>query len=335
MLSRGEALTIEQNCVPSCGCAQKNLFLFFAMKCLLLIAAILLLCSNGAQCLRVASFNIMDGVRNDDDRLRRIGRFVADQRIDLIGLNELNGWTEQLLGERALAWGHTHVAFMRTNLQGSHYNLGVTSRLPMDIVELRSQGFWHGLIHVAVNVSSNKVNRNPRVVSSSLDDDRLHLLLTHLNPHSAEQRIDEVAQLVDIAQRHDRLMLLGDLNTLSRLDREHYDRARLEATLARDTHLAQKYLLANGSIDYRHIDMLSSVMSDLDYRTADIEGLRDYFSPSVPTPFNSDAMHAAPMRLDYVFVRPLFNRTVRSCGIIHSTVTDWLSDHYPIVADFS
>ncbi|KAG8464203.1 hypothetical protein KFE25_003266 [Diacronema lutheri] len=166
-------------------------------------------------------------------RLDGIARFIrrGGERggaYDVVSCNELNGFTDASWASFGRSVGLPHTAL----LDGSRYRLGLISRLP--IVELaRRKGapFAHGLLCV-------------RVLPSEL-----HVCVTHLDPHSSRARALEAAQIAKRAAHSAAagrsLVVLGDLNTLSPLDRRAHAEHGLVARIAsgpRSKQLAHKFL---------------------------------------------------------------------------------------------
>lgn len=197
--------------------------------------------------------------------------------------------------------------------------------------EKRTQGFWHGLFHLVVDLGPKSLEDE---TEESTDNAlQLHLLMTHLNPRSAKDRMGEIQQIIELVDDLPLFVVMGDFNSLSPLDALHYQDAHLADVLRANPQLANKYLTPAGLIDYAPIETLSMVAHDLDYYSE--RWNLDWFSPSVPSPLNSDFMHASPMRIDYVFASPqIFDHDIRTCGLVHTPTTDQLSDHYPVLCEF-
>jgi endonuclease/exonuclease/phosphatase family metal-dependent hydrolase len=51
---------------------------------------------------------------------------------------------------------------------------------------------------------------------------------------------------------------------------------------------------------------------------------------TVPTAVNTDKMHAARMRLDYMLANAAFAKLATPVRALHGDAVDRLSDHYPI-----
>ena len=175
----------------------------------------------------------------------------------------------------------------------------------------RSHIFAHGLLCV-------------RVVG-------LSLCVTHLNPHDGTRRVEEARVIAKHAATDDSFMLVGDLNTLSALDRAVYDAADLPARIRSGPYakqLGRKFLdRSRLKVDYKPMQVL------LNHPLVDVG---ESGGPSVPTSINADHMHFATLRLDYCLVN---THLLESCGgqrgllratPLHNRQTDTLSDHFPL-----
>ena len=301
------------------------------------------------KCLRIVTYNIREGANGLHSELVK---YLQETKADIVALQELNSWSLDSLNKSALQWGHEYVTFLPAR---TGYNLGMTSRLPFEVIRLRTEGFWHGMIHV-------KMLPSPETVPLTLlareefsdpfddahDDDEgdlggiqeapdpsLHIIITHLDPHSAENRFEEAHHVDRQSREHDRLILMGDMNALSSFDQSHYEEENLLGLLKRDPKLADKFLFlkegANESeIDYRVMDKFyeEGRLQDLDAQ------LRDDFGQTVPSASNDDKLHAAPMRLDYILATSDMAASCRAARIDVTEATERISDHYPVIADF-
>ena len=66
-----------------------------------------------------------------------------------------------------------------------------------------------------------------------------------------------------------------------------------------------------------------------------MRALKKPFVPTVPTPSNEDKMHAAPLRLDYIFISPGLQPFLKDATILRTPLANIASDHYPLVVDFT
>ena len=221
----------------------------------------------------------------------------------MVGFNELNGWDAAPgMRGRGAAWGYPHGELFVT--RRSRYLVGVLSRHPIEVVATEEDGFCHGLLHV-------------RILG-------VNYVITHLTPRNAADRELEAALVAArVRQVREPLSLMGDMNTLSPLDREWHTAAGLLPVLLDTPLLRRKFVSAEGAINYRPMQtLLDAGLTDLGPR-----GASEY---SVPTAANADIAHAARMRLDYLLANPAFVALKPATRIVRDAATDALSDHYPV-----
>lgn len=193
------------------------------------------------------------------------------------------------------------------------------------------EGFHHGAL--AVDVRRRGLPQPPPV----------RVIVTHLSPHSAARRRAECARLAALAtdaqEEGLEMLLLGDLNTLSPLDQPTHTPGLL-GVLRSDPRLRRKFLDDRGQApDFGPMNELLSVLVDLGAPTGgpgtplpDVPGAAPRHT--VPTVVCADAMHAAPLRLDFVMATPaLAARYHHRAHPVDTPDTQQLSDHFPVLLD--
>eukprot|EP00943_MAST-04B_sp_MAST-4B-sp1_P008461 g8461.t1 len=143
------------------------------------------------------------------------------------------------------------------------------------------------------------------------------------------------------------LLVMGDLNSLSKLDASSYSRSKLLNHIlsipVKDTRtrLINKFLKRSANfrdkynIDYGPIEMF------LNFGYVDFLGKANVesrmFHHTVPTMLKVDYMHAQRMRLDYIIGNREFVKQYGQCVNAHtmqSACSEILSDHLPILLTF-
>lgn len=221
--------------------------------------------------------------------------------MDIVGLNEAFGWErDPPIADVARECGFR--ASVLYKMEGNGLPLAVMARTPIRLIERRATGFDNGFLHVVAG--------------------GIHFVTTHLSPRDSMLREHEAAALAGAIRVSEPLLLAGDLNTLSPLDRGLHAAAGLRDLFANDEGLARKFL-RNGAINYRPMQILmDSGLHDL--------GPLGAAAFTVPTPLNQDPMHVARMRLDYFMANTAMLRLTPRASIIHDRGVEMLSDHYPI-----
>ncbi len=252
--------------------------------------------------MNVLQYNIYNGCR-EEERWADMCRWLLEHPYDITGFNELCCWGSiQDTVKRANRCGYEYAWI--TEAISSGFQIGLFSRYPIRPVKAFHAPFVHAAIHVQI-----------------LD---INILITHLSPWNSNDRIREVQTLLN-AMKDIRgpLLLMGDLNTLSPLDRAHYESVTMTDRIKQHPKLTRKYLNKCGAIDYTPMQMLLDA------------GLHDpahtsVFRKTIPTMLREDKAHSEEMRIDYI----LCNEEMMMCKPAVKPLTDppldMLSDHYPV-----
>ncbi|MDF2658012.1 MAG: hypothetical protein K0Q94_803 [Paenibacillus sp.] len=257
--------------------------------------------------MNILQYNILDGCQ-EEARFDGLSRWIRSQAgvYDVIGLNELNGWSPERLAFHASRWGYSHSYLYETRV--SPYYVGIVSKHPLQLVGLTEKPFHHGLLHVKAN--------------------GVHFLITHLCSSDSMEREREADYIANTVSRiSEPLLVMGDLNTLSPHDDGYYKEYGLLETLESDDKLSRKFVV-RGKLNYRPMQIL------LDAGLSDTGHGAD-FQFSVPTSMNRDQMHAARMRLDYVLVNDALRKKHPVSSIIRDEKVEELSDHCPVRCEWT
>lgn len=123
---------------------------------------------------------------------------------DIAGWQELVDWDEKRLETEAPSWGHAYAAA----LKAGGYNIGLTSVEPIEVIQRRTQDYWHGFLHCR---------------TSGID-----VVVAHLWPGTRRgqlreaQILQELVVRLHIEGRH--VILMGDFNAHSPRDKEMLDK---------------------------------------------------------------------------------------------------------------
>ena len=266
---------------------------------------------NTEKNIKAIFYNIYLGGR---DKLDEIANFIQTGNYSFAAFSELNHFTENSFQK----WSSSKLGLQHTSfLETPHgFHLGIASRYKLHHIKHdTSPPFHHGYILTWIEVL------------------KCCVLVTHLSPFTASRRLEEAKRIVNIfselKEDNRRLLLVGDLNTLSSSDSISNHGIRI---LAKDPKLKKKFLNDEDkdglSIDFRPMHTLLENL-------VDIGKTNDY---SVPTAIIEDKMHAMEMRLDYCLASKPFLEVYngKACAeTIKSIETRELSDHYPLEITFS
>jgi hypothetical protein len=74
--------------------------------------------------MKVLQYNILEGCQGERERFNKLSRWMGQCDYDVIGFNELNGWSEPpTLADNAKGWGYSYSELF--HLKESKYFIGV------------------------------------------------------------------------------------------------------------------------------------------------------------------------------------------------------------------
>ncbi|WP_433286494.1 endonuclease/exonuclease/phosphatase family protein [Micromonospora sp. CA-244673] len=262
--------------------------------------------------LRAMTWNIRTGGRDRDgtDRRDRIVAVVAEQRPDLLALQELRGLdSDGGLAELAERTG------LVPHLARSCFGQAVAVLVRPPLRVLRAGRVRRPFHHAAARVEV-ATGAGPLTVFS-----------THLNPFSGGRRRMEADWLAAAVRRTGGALALlaGDLNTLEPAV-DHTARLAGLAPLYRRRHLRRD----GRTVDTRAVArLLDAGLVDLWPHTGGGE------PAGLTVPTRHGGAEFAGMRLDYLLATPALAATARAVRVVRGGDADSASDHYPVVADLA
>jgi hexosaminidase len=314
----------------------------------------------------IAQLNIADG--GGDVRSASTMKWLQEKASVgylAIGLCELNGWErvnsntnydknipKMVVNAAAAGFVYSHLM-----VNSQPYNIGIVSAIPFSVRgEYGPPLFQRGVLHVYYD---------------TLD---LHVIICHLHAHDSELREAEaksiVSKIIKPLQQVDKdvkIVLMGDLNTLSSYDRMQHIEINFVDNIQRSddpvfARYRKKYLNKNNTINYSPMDtLLSSGLSDvcIEHCNAkyNIKGGVNWslkssgsnplstcmaarcpfteptrYNPEWPQDLSPPYAHPA-IRLDYILVSKSVVEAMNDnyvTGIEINNQTDYISDHYPV-----
>ena len=314
--------------------------------------------------LKIGQLNVADGSTGGrgSSMLQWLQRKAAEG-VMLIGLCELNGWQEMesttnimknfpRMRFRAANAGFSH-SFVMVNSQP--YNIGLVSAVPFEVLgEYGPPRLQRGLLHV------------------HYADQSLHVLIAHLHAHDSEARerecefIGRLAKSISAGAGSGRVVLMGDLNTLSPLDAAQHAEEGLLRTLARTDHavfarLGKKFLdSGRAAINYRPMQLLldagfKDTCVEMCLAQSGVNGSAEAWTLSggdavsrcmqrqcpftEPTKYNPewpelpDGLPHPRIRLDYILTLG-GSEGIASALVDINSESERFSDHFPVFVDF-
>ena len=289
----------------------------------------------------------------------------ATAGVVFVGFCELNGWDKlqsdndlmtnvPVMSFRAAAAGFTHSHILASSAHP--YHIGLMSALPFEVVaEYGPPLLQRGALHAFISRLS------------------LHVIVAHLHAHDSRLRTVEARFIADkvlrpLIAKGERVVLQGDLNTISPLDAAQHEHIQLVQQLGRKDYagfmrLSKKFLdeRNTSALDYRPMEVLlatgmvdacavgckppgssSSSAPNFQWRDDWTEEFSRCMTTrcqlTVPTEFSNEwtneptKKHPA-IRVDYALVSPAVVRKGHAqveASVERTELTSNFSDHYPI-----
>jgi len=293
-------------------------------KVQLIILFILLICfsSFSQESVKVITYNIWNGFEWGKDTTRK-ANFLAWMKLqqpNVVALQELCGYTPEMLAEDAKEWGHPYSVLLKT----TGYPVGLTSQYPIKIKARIMDGMGHGALHCQTR--------------------GIDFLVVHLHPGSVQRRQEEanilLTTLKNISLKNSKYIVLGDFNAHSPFDADLYksNGYLLNRLRKDDKGKGISGNLAYGELDYSVISSFLGT-SLIDVVQKQTQGLKERGSYPTrvfePLTEDTDEQIASRMeRIDYILVSPMLAGKCVKAKVCNGEENWYLSDHYPVVAEF-
>ena len=288
----------------------------------------------------ILQYNIEQG---GGDRLEAVLDWIRSRRPDVVGLCELNGWDDDSqrlhkshtasLSKRA---GRAGMAFAAMLPAHEGYNIGIFAARPITVLETDVQDFERGLLVVEV---AGDV-----------------FMVVHLNAHDHVKRATEVRIVTEKVAHYTaagkNVVVMGDMNTLSPLDREWHQQEQLLQWLTdpkTPQRLRDKYVkTVDGAPAIDYVPMMTFFNNGMH----DLCTTQHWDRPNAPHQAPTPCLYTEPtdrsmvpevngkvppFRLDYVLGN---SHVVKrhpdfSCAVVQTAATAKLSDHFPLECRYS
>lgn len=268
--------------------------------------------NDAPQDFRLITYNVWYGFTKAPERKTQWIQWMQDQAPDVVSLQELNEYTPAQLAEDAASWGHPYSALLKED----GFPTGVTSKYQIEDIQRFREGFQHGLLRVQI--------------------EGMYFYIIHLHHGDWEVRNREIDFILADIQKlpsDARVILAGDFNTFSPDDSTYYAHGRLETFFEEREQAFNEPNLREGKLDYFVIQKLLDggfVDLEVNKRSADYT-----FTGTYPTLIEKEGEHGDLRRLDYVFANKVMADQIKHAYIVVNDTTQIVSDHLPVVADFS
>ena len=269
--------------------------------------------------LKVISYNIWNGFDWGKDlaRKKELVRFIAEQKPDVVALQELCGFDEEKLAELAKDWGHDYSEILKTD----GYPVGITSTKPIILKERILENMHHG----ALNCQTWGID----------------FLVVHFSPFSFKKRHEEakniMSKLSEIRKEQSKYIVLGDFNAVSPFDANYYKGNDEMMESLREAEKQHEHVsnLLNNELEYGAVcAFLSFPLIDVVQKYTNSLDQRISCPTQVFEKLKGKGRHVNSKRIDYILVSPELAKVCTDAYVANKEVTYYLSDHYPVVAKF-
>lgn len=223
--------------------------------------------------------------------------WINKQHADVVALQELNGQTDESFRELALRWGHENAVLLKEE----GYPVGLSSRMPIEIMEKKIEGFQHGYLHVQTC--------------------GIHFFVIHLWPANDHESIEICKAVKKHIDAGDHVIVLGDFNAESPLDHQYFlTKPKLKSI-----------------VDYRVLNRFANAgLVDLTNKH-DKNALVSNPSPIVIPEWheNLESVISIERRIDFILASKNLAGKSKASTIIRNKDLDRISDHYPVIALFN
>lgn len=255
--------------------------------------------NKNSKTIKIAHYNIYNG---GTKRLSKISKVIEEINPDICGLLECVGWENNI--ERYTKYfkskGYNFFYLAKAN---SKYNISIISKIKIKTTSVKS-----GVRHVIAKAEITEPECSP-----------LHIFFLHLSPKSEEERLKEILILLKQIKTLDRVIIMGDFNSLSKKDK--YNEKLLLEKLKKNgvTKFGKEYL---------KFDVINKIEGN-NFIDA-FRYKKNKFTYSAPSKYNTDINHSEKIRIDYAFIKQEIAGKVKACKIFKSKTTELASDHYPL-----
>ena len=243
--------------------------------------------------LKLVCWNVLYGFNHGSQR-QAGAAWIANQNPDVVALQELNGLDQESLLQLARKWGHEHAVILKEN----GFPVGLTSRLPIQVIEKRVKGFHHGYLHCKTN--------------------GIHFFVVHFWPEKDHEAAIVLEKARPLIKQSEQVIVAGDFNTNSRKDSQFLE-SRSKVTC--------RYAVVDSMEKEGFVDLVNK---------HDKQALFSCPSPvTIPRwSANLEELKSKRQRIDFVFADQTLAGHSTHGTIMVSEEIEKISDHYPVVVSF-
>lgn len=254
---------------------------------------------------KILSYNVLMGLQQDSLNQADYIKWVKEFDPDIVAYQEMNDFTQKSLEQLAARYGHPYA--VQSKLEG--FPVALSSKHPIINVQKVVDNMWHAYLYATVK--------------------DIHVFVIHFSPFDYKKRNQEVRNVLAHAAslpKNERILIMGDFNSLDRSDSPNYSQEMVEGMRRREKEQAHIRNLNEGQIDYTVMDQLATAGFKDTYWLVNKD-----FKHSIPTKKYGSGNFR---RIDFMWANPKMAKDVKKATIIHDDYTDRMSDHYPVYVEF-
>lgn len=271
--------------------------------------------------LKVISYNIWNGFDWGEDEKRRaeLVDWMKQQNPSIVGLQELCKYSDQKLAKDANDWGHKYSVLLKK----SGYSVGLTSKYPIEVVEKIRKNMHHGALHCKTG--------------------GIDVFVVHFSPSSYKKRREEariiIQKLEKVVENNSDYLILGDFNALSPFDADLYKSGILLNRYRKsNADKPETGNLVDNEFDFAVLSrFLAFPLIDVCLKyTSGMEERGSFPARSLGVVNNETDKELVNRmaRIDYILVSPELGKKCKSAKVYNGESNWYLSDHYPVGAEF-
>ena len=274
--------------------------------------AVLLACNSSvdrSSKFKILSYNVLTGFQQDSIIQDQYVTWVKKINPDIIAYQEMDYFTQKKIEAFAARYQHNYAVISKEH----GCPTALSSQYPIVNVQKVVDNMWHAYIYANIN--------------------GIHVFVIHFSPAQLVKKRAEVKEVLAHAAlipKNEKIVILGDFNSLSEDDAESYGDEYLELRKRSEAQNPNIRNLDNGKLDFSVIRAMKDAGFVDAYRM-----FHQDFKASMPTKkYIREGVINTPRRIDFVWLNPELAKYAVSADYLHDDDTNTMSDHYPLLVEF-
>ena len=176
---------------------------------------------------KILSYNVLEGFQNDSIIKTYYINWVKKLDPDIIAYQEMNKFTQKSFEQFALQYGHPYAVISKTD----GYPVALSSKYPIVNVQKVVDNMHHA--YLVANINS------------------INIIVIHFSPFSYQKRqleVREVLARAALIPQNEKIVIMGDFNSLSQVDAAAYSEESVKALQEREDKESHIRNLNNGKL---------------------------------------------------------------------------------------